>query len=104
MLQVQQWKTIQEFERDEQQKYLMFARLKHNSSRIWKLSILSIILMMLDIEVSFVSTTTSGFMLKNFVIPKCWVHYKGHDLESWKDYTHNAVLVQCQKTVSFCIQ
>ena len=92
MLQVQQWKTIQEFERDEQQKYLMFARLKHNSNRIWRLSVLSIVLMMLDIEVSFVSMTTSGFMLKNFVIPKCWIHYKGHDLIEWKDYTHSAIL------------
>ena len=59
MLQIQQWKTIQEFELDEQQKYLIFTSLKYNSCKLWKLTLLSIVLMIVDIELSFYSTTTT---------------------------------------------
>ena len=71
-LQVKQWKTIHEFESDEQQKYLVFASLKCRSIRIFYLMLISLLLMAVDLSLTSQATTTSKSNVQRFVLPTCW--------------------------------
>ena len=66
-LQVKQWKTIHEFESDEQQKYLVFASLKCRSIRIFYLMLISLLLMAVDLSLTSQATITSKSNVQRFV-------------------------------------
>lgn len=75
-LQIQQWKTVAEFENDEQMKFLVFSELKNISTILLLLALLSIIVSVGDIQLTNESRKANVQYAYDFLTPQCWPEAK----------------------------
>jgi hypothetical protein len=71
-LQIQQWKTVAEFEEDEKNKFQLFNDLKMKSKILVLLSVVSAIFSIIEIELTHWSKQSSVQSSLDFGTPLCW--------------------------------
>ena len=86
-LQIQQWKTVAEFESDEQVKFLLFSQLKFFSSALLYVGISTVLLAMIDIELNHYAKGVSKNTISRFMNPYCWLEQPTIDKNDILNFT-----------------
>ena len=103
-LQIQQWKTVAEFESDEQLKFLVFSELKNISTILLFLSMMSIVVSIGDIQLTNEARKSDVQYAFKFLTPQCWPESKVLTIEDMQDFAVDLFNVSHDKQAEYLLR